>query len=46
MTAVAEEITGDERDALSSRQAELAPQFAQHQEGNPRLIPVVALTRV
>lgn len=46
VTAVAEEITGDERDALYTRQAELAPQFAGYQEGNPRLIPVVALTRV
>jgi len=45
VTAVAEEVTGDERDALYARQVEAMPQFGGYQEGNPRLIPVVALTR-
>ena len=45
VTAVAEEVTGDERDALYARQVAAMPQFGGYQEGNPRLIPVVALTR-
>ena len=44
--AVATEVTGDERDDLYGRQAELYPQFAAYQSDNPRLIPVVVLDRV
>ena len=46
VTAVAAEVTGDERDELYTRQVAAMPQFGGYQEGNPRLIPVVALTRV
>ncbi len=44
--AVAEEVTGAERDELYGRQVEKMPQFGEYQKDNPRLIPVVALTRV
>jgi deazaflavin-dependent oxidoreductase (nitroreductase family) len=45
ISAVATEVTGDERDALYARQAAAYPQFAEYQKDNPRLIPVVALER-
>ena len=44
--AVAAEVTGADRDALYNRQVEAMPQFGDYQKDNPRLIPVVALTRI
>ena len=44
-SATATEVTGDERDDLYARQADLYPQFAGYQADNPRLIPVVVLER-
>ena len=38
-------LTGEERDGLYARQAELYPQFAEYQQNTTRLIPVVALNR-
>jgi deazaflavin-dependent oxidoreductase (nitroreductase family) len=43
--ATATVITGEERDALYARQVEAMPQFGGYQEGNPRVIPAIALTR-
>ena len=43
--AEATEITGDERDALYRRQAELYPGFAEYEQKTTRRIPVIALTR-
>jgi hypothetical protein len=43
--AVAAVLTGEERDGLYARQAELYPQFAEYQQNTTRLIPVVALNR-
>ena len=39
-------VTGDERDRLYARQAELYPGFAEYQEKTDRVIPVVALERL
>ena len=38
-------LTGEERDGLYTRQAELYPQFAEYQQNTTRQIPVVALNR-
>jgi deazaflavin-dependent oxidoreductase (nitroreductase family) len=38
-------VTGEERDQLYARQAELYPQFGEYQTKTSRTIPVVALTR-
>ena len=38
--------TGEERDKLFARQAELYPQFAEYQKKTSRQIPVVVLQRV
>ena len=38
-------VTGEERDRLYARQAELRPQFAEYARNTSRTIPVVALTR-
>lgn len=44
--AVADEITGEERDAIFARQAVRMPQFAEYeQKAAGRTIPVVALRR-
>jgi deazaflavin-dependent oxidoreductase (nitroreductase family) len=43
--ADAEVITGDERDRLYARQAQLYPGFAEYQAKTKRTIPVVALKR-
>ena len=42
--AVAEEITGDERERLYRIQVEQQPQFAEYEQKTDRKIPVVALT--
>ena len=39
-------LTGEERDRIYARQAELMPGFAEYQEKTTRTIPVVALERV
>ena len=39
-------ITGEERDRLYAKQAELYPGFAEYEEKTTRTIPVVALERV
>ncbi len=44
--ARAEVVTGDERDRLYARQAQLYPGFAEYQEQTDRVIPVVALERL
>ncbi len=44
--ARAEVVTGDERDRLFARQAQLYPGFAEYQEKTDRVIPVVALERL
>jgi len=41
--ARAEEITGQERDRIYSRQASLYPAFANYQRNTKRTIPVIAL---
>ena len=41
----ATEVTGDERDRLFQKNAELRPAFAQYQRNTSRKIPVIALTR-
>lgn len=46
VAATATVVAGDERDALYARQVEAMPQFADYQDGNPRVIPAIALTRV
>jgi deazaflavin-dependent oxidoreductase (nitroreductase family) len=43
--ATAEEITGDERDALYARMVEIAPGFGEYQVKTQRKIPVLALNR-
>jgi deazaflavin-dependent oxidoreductase (nitroreductase family) len=43
--ATATVITGEERDRLYARQAELYPQFADYQAKTTRKIPVIALER-
>jgi deazaflavin-dependent oxidoreductase (nitroreductase family) len=43
--AMATVITGEERDRLYARQAELYPQFADYQRRTSRKIPVIALER-
>lgn len=40
---VASELTGEEREDVYARQAQLAPQFAEYQTKTTRKIPVVAL---
>ena len=44
--AKAVEVTGDERDRLYRRQAQLYPGFAEYEQKTTRRIPVVALDRV
>ncbi|MEV7809026.1 nitroreductase family deazaflavin-dependent oxidoreductase [Microbispora sp. NPDC088329] len=44
-TATAVPLTGDERDRMYARQAELVPVFADYQARTSRVIPVVALYR-
>lgn len=44
--ARAEVVTGDERDRLYARQAQLYPGFAEYEEKTDRVIPVVALERL
>jgi deazaflavin-dependent oxidoreductase (nitroreductase family) len=44
LTAVAEEMVGDQRDALYAEQARLLPFFAEYEKQTDRTIPVVALT--
>jgi deazaflavin-dependent oxidoreductase (nitroreductase family) len=39
------EVTGEERDRLYAKQAELRPPFAEYQAKTSRKIPVIALTR-
>lgn len=41
----ATEITGEERDRLYAKNAELRPAFAQYQQNTTRTIPVIALAR-
>ena len=43
--ATATPVTGEERDRLFARQAELYPQFGQYQARATRKIPVIALER-
>src|SRR5947209_8257104 len=43
--ATATVLTGEERDRLYARQAELYPQFADYQKRTSRKIPVIALER-
>lgn len=43
--ATARVITGEERDRIYARQAELYPGFAEYQEKTTRVIPVVALDK-
>jgi len=43
--AIATVITGEERDRLYAKQAQLYPQFGDYQEKTTRKIPVVALER-
>ena len=43
--ATASVLTGEERDRLYARQAELYPQFADYQSKTTRKIPVIALER-
>ena len=43
--ATATVLTGEDRDQVYARQAELYPQFGEYQEMTTRTIPVVALTR-
>ena len=44
--AVAEDITGDERDRLFAAQVAVMPGFQTYADNTTRLIPVVALNRV
>lgn len=44
--AVARVLTGTERDEIYTKQAALAPQFAEYQRNTTRTIPVVELERV
>ena len=43
--AIATPLTGEERDRLYARWAELYPQFGQYQKNTTRKIPVIALKR-
>ena len=43
--AVAEEVTGDERDRLYAAQVAVMPGFQEYSDKTTRVIPVVALTR-
>lgn len=43
---VAKVITGAERDEIYTKQATVAPQFAEYQQKTTRIIPVVELERV
>ena len=43
--AVAEEVTGDERDRLYAAQVAVMPGFQEYADKTTRVIPVVALTR-
>jgi deazaflavin-dependent oxidoreductase (nitroreductase family) len=43
--ATARVVTGEDRDRIYARQAELYPGFAEYQEKTSRVIPVVALDR-
>src|SRR2546429_8142690 len=43
--AIATPLTGEERDQLYAKWAELYPQFGEYQKKTPRKIPVVALER-
>ena len=43
--AIAKPVTGEERDRLYARQAELYPQFADYEKRTSRKIPVIALER-
>src|SRR6266571_4545876 len=43
--ATATVLTGEERDRLYARQAELYPQFGEYQKRTTRKIPVIALER-
>jgi hypothetical protein len=42
--AVAEELTGEERDRIYRTQAERVPQFAEYEQKAGRVIPVIALS--
>jgi deazaflavin-dependent oxidoreductase (nitroreductase family) len=44
--AIAETVTGDDRDAIYAKQATLRPNFGEYQEKTTRVIPVVALRKV
>jgi deazaflavin-dependent oxidoreductase (nitroreductase family) len=44
LPALAEELTGDERDRLYAKQEEEQPQFAEYARNTDRKIPVIALT--
>ncbi|MGA9872510.1 MAG: nitroreductase family deazaflavin-dependent oxidoreductase [Rhodococcus sp. (in: high G+C Gram-positive bacteria)] len=44
LEVVAEEVTGEERDTLYRRQAELYPGFADYEKKTSRVIPVVVLS--
>jgi deazaflavin-dependent oxidoreductase (nitroreductase family) len=46
LDAVAEELTGEERDRIYRTQAERVPQFAEYEQKAGRVIPVIALTPV
>lgn len=43
--AIAETLTGPERDSVYARQVEVNPVFGEYQGRTPRVIPVVALRR-
>jgi deazaflavin-dependent oxidoreductase (nitroreductase family) len=43
--AIATQVTGEERDRLYAKQAELYPQFADYEKRTTRKIPVIALER-
>jgi deazaflavin-dependent oxidoreductase (nitroreductase family) len=43
--AIATPVTGEERDRLNAKQAELYPQFADYEKRTTRKIPVIALER-
>ncbi len=42
--AIAQEATGEEREALFRAQAERSPQFAEYEKKTDRVIPVIVLT--
>ena len=43
--ATAAVVTGEERDRLYAKQAQVSPAFADYQAKTPRIIPVIALSR-